>query len=140
MKLSKNTQILLIVAAIVISIAVVPYLFSGSNRSPENTSAKVEIILFHGASQCISCENVGQWTQEVLQTYYGDEVEQGLITYRDVNAQTNPVLVMRYNVQYVSLYINGEMYPVAFEYSDNHDAFVGVLRQKIDAELKEHGA
>ncbi len=139
MKLSKNTQILLIVAAIVISIAIVPYFFPEGSHSPENAGAKVEIILFHGTSQCISCENVGQWTQEVLQTYYGDEVEQGLITYRDVNAQTNPELVMRYNVRYVSLYINGEMYSEAFEYSDSHDAFVGVLRQKIDAELKEHG-
>lgn len=149
MKLSINKQTMLIVVLIVISIIVVFSFLPNSDYGPETTSAKpeitspatettsqnIEIIMFYGATRCASCNNVEQWTLEVLQEYYGEEFAQGLITFQAVCAPKNPDLVIKYNVQAKAVYINGEIFPEAFQYSDDRDTFVRLLHQRLDTML-----
>ena len=147
MKININKQTMLILVLILISIIVVFSFLPKSNYGPETTSAKpetnsqstettsqnIEIIMFYGATRCTSCNNVEQWTLEVLQEYYKEEFAQGLITFQAVCAPKNPDLVIKYNVQAKALYINGEVFPEAFEYSDDRDTFVRLLHQKLES-------
>ncbi|NYT00776.1 MAG: hypothetical protein GKB99_03510 [Methanocellales archaeon] len=148
MKLSINKQTMMVLFAIVISIIVVFSFLPKSDYGPETTSAKpqttspitettsspkLEILMFYGATRCASCNNVEQWTLEVLQEYYGEEFAQGLITFQAICAPQNPDLVIKYNVQAKAVYINGEMFPEAFEYSDDRDTFVRLLHQKLES-------
>ena len=140
MKLSINKQTMLILVLIVISIIVVLSFLPKSDYGPETTSPttettspKLEILMFYGATRCTSCNNVEQWTLEVLQEYYGEEFAQGLITFQAVCAPQNPDLVIKYNVQAKAVYINGEMFPEAYQYSDDRDTFVRLLHQKLES-------
>ena len=106
--------------------------------TPEHSNQaepKVEIILFHGTHRCTSCIVMGQWLDEVVHTYYKNEVENGIITFQEVNAETDRTMAAEYGVRYVSVYINREMYPDAFRYGD-YDSFVEAIRKKIDLELQ----
>lgn len=105
-------------------------------RHSNQTEPEVEIILFHGTRKCTSCIVVGQWLDEVVHTYYKDEVGSGTITFREVNAEIDRKMAAEYGVRYVSVYINHEMYPDAFRYYGDHDRFVEAVRKKIDEELQ----
>jgi len=96
---------------------------------------KVEIILFHGTNRCNSCIVMGQWLDEVVQTYYKEEVENGTITFKEVNAEIDRAVAIEYGARYISVFINRQMYPEAFEYED-YDSFVEAIRKKIDVELQ----
>lgn len=110
---------------------------TGDLKSDGNqTEPAVEIVLFHGTRRCTSCIVAGQWLDEVLHTYYSGEVEDGAITFREVNAETDRKTAAEYGVRYVSVYINHEIYPDALMYTNDHDRFVEVVRKKIDEELQ----
>ncbi|MEA1908228.1 MAG: hypothetical protein U9N43_04265 [Euryarchaeota archaeon] len=100
------------------------------------TEPAVEIILFHGTRRCTSCIVTGQLLDEVVHTHYSGEVANGTITFREVNAETDRKLAAEYGVRYVSVYINHEIYPDAFTYTNDHDRFVEEMRKKIDEELQ----
>ncbi len=142
MKLTINKQTMLLLVLITVSILVIPsflpksdYGTETTSAKPETTSPKIEIILFHATIRCESCTNVEKWTLEVLQDYHKEEFDQGSITFQAVNAPKNPDLVIKYNVQSMSLYINGEIFPEAFQYSDSddHETFVRLLNQKLES-------
>jgi hypothetical protein len=107
-----------------------------SENNETQTEPKVEIVLFHGTRRCTSCIVTGQLLDEVVHTYYSGEVENGSITFREVNAETDRKTAAEYGVRYVSVYINHEIYPDAFTYYNDHDRFVEVVRKKIDEELQ----
>ncbi|MHC1574780.1 MAG: hypothetical protein ACXQTY_03105 [Candidatus Methanogasteraceae archaeon] len=106
-----------------------------SENKENQTEPAVEIILFHGTTRCTSCIATGQLMDEVLHTYYSCEIENGTITFREVNAETDRKTAAEYGVRYVSVYVNHEIYPDALAYSDDHDHFVEVMRKKINEEL-----
>ncbi len=142
MNLTINKQTMLILVVIAISMVVAFSILPKSDYGPETTSAKpettspkFELIMFYGATRCTSCNNVEQWTLEVLQEYYQEEFAQGLITFQAVSAPKHPDLVIKYNVQAKALYINGEVFPEAFQYSDSddHETFVRLLYQKLES-------
>ena len=99
------------------------------------TESAVEIVLFHGTRRCTSCIVTGQLLDEVLHTYYSCEVENGTITFREVNAETGRKTAAEYGVRYVSVYINHELYPDALTYYADPDRFVEEMRKKIDEAL-----
>ncbi|MDD2665935.1 MAG: hypothetical protein PHD13_00275 [Methanocellales archaeon] len=147
MKLTINKQAMLILVLIMVSIMVPPSFLPKSDygtettgakpgtTAPGTTSPKIEVIMFYGATRCDSCNNVEKWTLEVLQEYHKEEFNQGSITFQAVCAPKNPDLVIKYNVQAKSLYINGVEFPEAFQYSDSddHDTFVKLLNQKLES-------
>jgi hypothetical protein len=99
------------------------------------TEPAVEIVLFHGTRRCTSCIVTGQLLDEVLHTYYSGEVENGTITFREVNAETDRKTAAEYGVRYVSVYINHELYSDALKYYNDPDRFVEGIRKKIDEAL-----
>ena len=108
----------------------------GDSESKEiQTEPAVEIVLFHGTRRCTSCIVTGQLLDEVLHTYYSGEVENGTITFREVNAETDRKTAAEYGVRYVSVYINRELYPDALTYYADHDRFAEGMRKKIDEAL-----
>jgi len=107
-----------------------------SESNKNQTEPEVEIILFHGTHRCTSCIVTGQLLDEVVHTYYSGEVANGTITFREVNAETDRKLAAEYGVRYVSVYINHEIYPDAFMYTNDHDRFVEEMRKKIDEALR----
>lgn len=68
---------------------------------------KVEIIHFHGTSQCYSCKTVGAYAEETINTYFADELKSGKITFAHINAELpeNRELVEKYEVTGASLWI-----------------------------------
>jgi hypothetical protein len=72
---------------------------------------------------------------EVLHTYYSGEVENGTITFREVNAETDRKTAVEYGVRYVSVYINHEIYPDALANYADPDRFAEEMRKKIDEAL-----
>jgi len=52
-----------------------------SESNETQTEPAVEIILFHRTHWCASCIATGQLLDEVVHTYYKDEVANGTITY-----------------------------------------------------------
>ena len=106
-----------------------------SESKDSQTEPAVEIILFHGACRCTSCIVTGQLLNEVLHTYYSGEVENGTITFREVNAETDRKTAAEYGVRYVSVYINRELYPDALTYYADPDRFAEEMRKKIDEAL-----
>ncbi|RLG31239.1 hypothetical protein DRO03_01800 [Methanosarcinales archaeon] len=106
-----------------------------SESNETQTEPAVEIILFHGTRRCASCIATGQLLDEVVHTYYKDEVVNGTITFREVNAEIDRKTAAEYGVRYVSVYINHEIYPDAFTYTNDHDRFVEEMRKKIDEAL-----
>jgi len=63
---------------------------------PSETEPVVEIILFYGTHRCTGCINVGKWTEEVVHTYYEDEVGDGTVMFQEINAETNPKIAAEY--------------------------------------------
>ena len=106
-----------------------------SESKDSQTEPAVEIILFHGTRRCTSCIVTGQLLNEVLHTYYSGEVENGTITFREVNAETDRKAAAEYGVRYVSVYINHERYPDALANYADPDRFAEEMRKKIDEAL-----
>ncbi len=68
---------------------------------------KVEVIHFHGTSQCYSCKTVGEYAKETINTYFSEELKSGKITFSQLNYELkeNQELVNKYGVTGSSLWI-----------------------------------
>ncbi|MBN2487866.1 MAG: hypothetical protein JXA98_02425 [Methanosarcinaceae archaeon] len=71
------------------------------------TEPYIEVIHFHGNSQCYSCITVGEYAEETVNTYFSDELESGKLVFRHLNFQSteNSELAWRYGAAYSSLWI-----------------------------------
>ena len=77
------------------------------NESSVSSINKVEVIHFHGTSQCYSCITVGAYAEETVNTYFADELKSGKITFAHINGKLpeNQELVAKYGVTGSSLWI-----------------------------------
>lgn len=68
---------------------------------------KVEIIHFHGTSQCYSCITLGDYAEETVNTYFSEEVKQGKISFAHINGELpeNREKVIKYGATGSSLFI-----------------------------------
>lgn len=68
---------------------------------------KVEVIHFHGTSQCYSCRTVGEYAKETINTHFSEELKSGKITFSQLNYELkeNQELVNKYGVTGSSLWI-----------------------------------
>ena len=77
----------------------------------------VEVIHFHGNSQCSSCRAVGAYAEETVNTYFSDELKSGKLLFGHVNYDLpeNKALAEKYGVTGSSLWIGtykgGKFYP-----------------------------
>ena len=68
---------------------------------------KLEIFHFHAARQCYSCITVGEYAKETVETYFADELNQGLIVFKHVNAESaeNRDTVLKYGATGSSIWL-----------------------------------
>jgi len=73
--------------------------------SPDIT--KVELYHFHGKQQCYSCVTLGDMAENVVNTYYPDEIASGKLVFGHINAEDpqNRGLAEKYQVVSSSLMI-----------------------------------
>lgn len=77
------------------------------NTSLPSGSEKIEIFAFHATQRCISCVNVGQYTQEVINQIFASEVASEKIIFKEINIDLseNKQITKDYQVTGSSLYI-----------------------------------
>lgn len=81
---------------------------------------KLEIIHFHGTSQCYSCITVGNYAEETVNTYFKEELENGIIEFKHINGELsqNKELVFKYGATGSSLWF-GTYYDNDFKAEQN---------------------
>lgn len=67
---------------------------------------KLEIYHFHGDRQCTSCIAVGNLAEETINTYFKDELDNGIIVFKHINIDhiENKLLAMKYGATGSSLW------------------------------------
>ncbi len=118
--------------------------------TPDTSSAPadgVEVVYFHRAHRCYSCFYAETGTRYTVETYFADELASGKVTFEvfDVEDEENATIVKKYGAFTSSLFINTikggsdhieEITDIWFVLG-NDEAFVEVVRGKIEESLKE---
>jgi hypothetical protein len=102
----------IIIGIVILFLAfIIPKYFTGevtaSGIKISGDIEKIEIIHFHGTSQCSSCIAVGNLAEETINIYFSNELESGKITFQHVNAELseNYEIAKKYKVTGSSLWI-----------------------------------
>jgi thiol-disulfide isomerase/thioredoxin len=68
----------------------------------------VELVYFHRTRRCHTCQYAGDMTQHVVETYFFDEVTNGKLLFKTLDAQDpeNAAMVNKYGAYGSSLFIN----------------------------------
>lgn len=116
----------------------------GGNKSAavadsNESTAKVQVLLFHAAQRCVNCKAIDAATREVLEENFAQQVEDGTIELRDIDGslKENEALVNKYEVISTSIYVDAEgavtnLTNDAFSYvRTDPDKFKEILRATI---------
>lgn len=76
--------------------------------SADQVAEKLEVYYFHRTARCYSCKTIGQFVKETMAEKYGEQIDNGLIDYKEVNVDLaeNKDLAMKFQASGSSLYIN----------------------------------
>jgi hypothetical protein len=119
---------------------------AASTPLPGNhTVTRVELVFFHPVPGCDSCDQVGQYANDTVNTYFGPAVAEGRLIYRDVNLNLpeNRGIVSRYGAYDNSLWV-GVQDETGFHtteivdiwyYAYNRDDFLQYLKGVLDRQL-----
>jgi len=104
---------------------IAPQLTPAINTSLPSGSEKIEVFVFHATQRCISCINIGKYTQAVIEEKFPDELKSGKITFKEVNIDLpeNFQMAKDYGVSGSALYINAIK-----DGKDNHEEDTTVWR------------
>lgn len=71
-------------------------------------SDKLEIYYFHRTARCYSCKTIGQYVREVVEEKYGEQIENKIIDFRELNVELpeNKGIAIKYQASGSSLFIN----------------------------------
>ena len=151
---SKVTKILwIVIPVVVVCLAVwliLAYGISPATPPTSNNSSgpadRVEVVYFHRTQQCYSCRYAEEETRYTVETYFGDELANGKVTFQsiDVQDEANTEIINKYGAYTSSLFIN------TIEDSSDHieqvtdiwlvigdeDAFVEAVKSEIEKSLK----
>ena len=108
---------------------------------------KLEVIYFHGERRCYTCKAIEANTKKTLDTYFGDELKKGIITYKIVNIDEaqNKEIAREFEVYGSSLFLvkhikditeNINLTNFAFTYGKDEAKFLAEFKKKIDQQLK----
>lgn len=105
----------------------------------------IEVIHFHGTNQCYSCQTVGAYAEETVNTHFADELRSGKLVFKHVNYDLpeNKELVQRYGAAYSSLWIgtyteggfSAEQNMDVWYKIDNKTDYMSYLSKVIDEKL-----
>jgi hypothetical protein len=110
-----------------------------------HTVTGIELVFFHPVPGCDSCDQVGRFANETVNTYFGPEMVKGRLVYRDINLNLpeNRGIANRYGAYGDSLWIgvqdeNGfhttEIVDIWY-YAYNRDDFLQYLKGILDRQL-----
>jgi len=79
-----------------------------SMSSAEQVAEKLEIYYFHRTARCYSCKIIGQYTREVIEQKYSEQLKNGAIDFRELNVELseNKEIAKKYQASGSSLFIN----------------------------------
>ena len=106
------------------------------NTSLPSGSEKIEVIVFHATSRCISCINIGKYTKAVIEEKFSEELKSGKITFKEVNIDLpeNFKMAKEYGVSGSALYLNAIK-----DNKDNHEEDTTVWRLVTnEAQMKSY--
>ena len=118
--------------------------------STSNTSSvpadRVEVVYFHRTQRCTGCIYAEAGISYTVETYFADELASGKVTFEVFNVEDkeNATIVKKYGAFTSSLFINTirdgtdhieEVMDIWF-LLDNDEAFVEVVKSKIEKSLK----
>lgn len=108
-------------------------------------SPHIEVIHFHGNNRCYSCQAVGAYAEETVNTYFSDELKFGKLVFKHVNFDLpeNKELSQRYGAAYSSLWIgtytqesfSAEQDMNVWYKIDDRNAYISYLSEVIDKKL-----
>lgn len=58
---------------------------TGESESTELKSENIEVYYFHFTKRCVTCNAVEDETKMVIETFYGDEMKEGIIEFKSMN-------------------------------------------------------
>jgi len=116
---------------------------------PSAPAERVYVVYFYRTPRCYTCNYAEEMTQFAVETYFWDELASGKVTFDavDMGLRGNAATVSQYGAYTSSLFINtvrdgsDHIEPVMeiwFVLGDD-EAFVEVVKSKIEASLKEVG-
>lgn len=75
-------------------------------ESPKNDF--VEVLYFHGAQRCPTCQAIEQCAREVVEAEFADELKSGKVVFKvvDISTSEGESLADRYEVTWSSLFVN----------------------------------
>jgi uncharacterized protein YuzB (UPF0349 family) len=141
---------LLIILVILISFSAGCIGNDGENAQVVDSTLKadphIEVIHFHGNSQCYSCQAVGAYAEDTANTHFADEITSGELVFMHVNYDLpeNKELAKRYGAAYSSLWI-GTYTEEGFTAEQNVDVwylindrakYMSYLTEVIDGKLE----
>lgn len=117
---------------------------TASQAMSEESSAKVQVLLFHAAQRCATCRAIEAATKEVLDADFAQQVKDGIVVLRDIDGslRENEGLVDKYEVISTSIFVDDEgqvtnLTNDAFSYARTEpDRFKEILRSTITKALE----
>lgn len=116
---STKSLIVGILAGLGIVLVIVGIVWVANSESSENKNTsltqaqkqpadKLEVYYFHRTARCYSCKTIGQYVKEVMETEYSEEIQNGLIDFKELNVELpeNKELAQKYQASGSSLFIN----------------------------------
>ena len=75
-------------------------------KSPDTD--RVEVIYFHGKQRCATCMAIEKYTNEVVNTLFANELENGTVVFKTVDISTpeGEKIADKYEVTWSSLFVN----------------------------------
>lgn len=109
------------------------------------SAQKVEVLYFHGAKRCITCNAIEKLSKEVVEKDFAEQVKSGKIVFKivDITKKENAKLAEKYEVTWSSLIlvkgkIANNLTTMGFKLAKNKpEEFKAELRKDIANILKQ---
>ena len=74
----------------------------------KNSADKIEVYYFHRTQRCYSCNILSQYTREIIERKFSEEIKNGKIEFREVNVDLpeNKDIALKFQASGSSLFIN----------------------------------
>ncbi len=118
---------------------------SQTNQNTVSSTAKLEVLYFHGTYRCATCNAVENNTQQLINNQYKNQVTDGIIKFAayNVDEEENKAIVEKYRISFSTLLLvkaDGSVTDftnTAFQYAHtNPEKYAELLKTEIDKNLK----
>ena len=135
----------------VLAIGLILTACNGQNNSKDQildqSVSKIEVLDFHSAHRCMTCNAIEANTKYTLNTYFSKELKEDKITFQVINVdeKKNEKIAEKFEASGTSLILNVikngketqiNLTDFAFMNGNDQETFSKELKAKIDTELK----